>query len=84
MEFSNLPVFAGSLVTIIVLAATGGVATAAFSKISGVVFLGEPRSELARNAKESPWQTVVPLLLLAFLALTIAVWAPLLIPVFLP
>ncbi len=84
MDFGNLPVFSISLVTVIVLALTGGTATAAFAKLAGIVFLGEPRSELAGHAKESPWQTTGPLLILGFLALTIAVWAPLLVSVFLP
>lgn len=44
--------FAGSVLTVIVLALTGGLAAAVFVKASGGVFLGEPRSREAAESRE--------------------------------
>ena len=41
-------------VVIIVLALTGGLATAAYCKAMGATFLGEPRSHAAEKAEETP------------------------------
>jgi NADH-quinone oxidoreductase subunit L len=35
-----------------------------------LTFLGEPRSEAARNARETPWTMTLPLVVLAFFSLT--------------
>ena len=47
---------------LIVLALTGGIAVAVFAKLTGVVFLGEPRSERAANAAEQSKVMTVPVL----------------------
>ncbi|MBI4634190.1 MAG: hypothetical protein HY742_09910 [Deltaproteobacteria bacterium] len=47
------------------LALIGGLAAACFTKAFGIVFLGEPRSKDAENARESsPWMTL-PMMILA-------------------
>ncbi len=45
---------AGSLTCVVVLALIGGLAAACFTKVFGVVFLGEPRSRHSMNAHEAP------------------------------
>ncbi|MFH1808829.1 MAG: proton-conducting transporter membrane subunit, partial [Pseudomonadota bacterium] len=52
------------LLAILSLALIGGLALACFTKVVGVVFLGEPRSEAARNAREGGPATLVPMLVL--------------------
>ena len=53
---------------LIVLALTGGIAAAAFAKLTGAVYLGEPRGEKAANAVEgSKWMTL-PVLVLFLLS----------------
>jgi len=47
------------------LALIGGLAAACFTKAFGIVFLGEPRSNAARDAHESGGCMVVPMVLLA-------------------
>ncbi len=56
---------AASLTAVLALALTGGLAVAGFTKASGMIFLGEPRSDLAVNAAESPWQTKTALAVLS-------------------
>jgi hydrogenase-4 component B len=48
-----------------VLAATGALAVACFVKVFGVVFLGVPRSDAARDAHESPPLMLAPMAVLA-------------------
>jgi NADH:ubiquinone oxidoreductase subunit 5 (subunit L)/multisubunit Na+/H+ antiporter MnhA subunit len=48
-----------------VLAFVGGLAAACFAKVVGVVFLGAPRSDLARAAHEPPASMLVPMAALA-------------------
>jgi hydrogenase-4 component B len=63
-------------VTIPLLALVGGLALACFAKASGVVFLGEPRSEEAARCKEvSPWMTV-PMVLTALACAGVGLAAP--------
>jgi len=60
------------------LALAGGLALAAFVKLFGIVFLGNPRSEKAEHAHEpGPWMRV-PLLLLAGACLAAGLLSPLL------
>jgi NADH-quinone oxidoreductase subunit L len=59
----NLPIFAIGLTTAFLTAFY-------VSRQLIVVFFGKPRSESARTARESPLVMVVPLLILAFFALT--------------
>jgi NADH:ubiquinone oxidoreductase subunit 5 (subunit L)/multisubunit Na+/H+ antiporter MnhA subunit len=47
------------------LAATGALAVACFIKVTGIVFLGEPRTAAAREASESPRQMLLPMGILA-------------------
>ncbi len=47
------------------LAMAGALAVAGFVKVTGIVFLGEPRSDAARNAAESPVGMLLPAAVLA-------------------
>lgn len=64
------------------LALVGGLAVACFVKVFGVVFLGNPRSEAARQAHEAGRSMLAPMALLALLCgligLVPALFAPLL------
>ncbi len=67
---------AALFVTIPVLALVGGLALACFAKASGVVFLGEPRSEEAAHCAEaSPWMTV-PMIITALGCAAVGLAAP--------
>jgi hydrogenase-4 component B len=57
--------FAASLLAIISLAIIGGLALACFTKVVGVVFQGEPRSEQARNVDEKGMLMLIPMVVLA-------------------
>lgn len=48
-----------------VLALVGGLAAACFAKVVGVVFLGSPRSDAARDAHEAPGEMLAPMVALA-------------------
>ena len=54
-----------SIMAIISLAVIGGLATFCFTKVVGITFLGEPRSEMARQATEGGLAMVVPMVILA-------------------
>ncbi len=56
------------------LALTGGLAVACFTKVYGVVFLGEPRTAAAANAKEGGKAVLLPLLLLGSLCFWIGLF----------
>ena len=56
------------ILVLIVLALTGGIAAAAFAKLTGAVFLGEPRTEKAAEAKEQSKLMTIPVLLLFVLS----------------
>ncbi|MDA8126827.1 MAG: proton-conducting transporter membrane subunit [Deltaproteobacteria bacterium] len=47
------------------LALIGGLAAACFTKAFGIVFLGEPRSEAAQEAREASLSMTVPMMILA-------------------
>jgi hydrogenase-4 component B len=47
------------------LGLAGGLAAVAFTKLFGAVFLGEPRSDEARHAHESPLTMLIPMAILA-------------------
>ncbi len=66
--------FALSLSAIVSLALIGGLALACFSKVVGVVFQGEPRSDRAREVNESGVLMLVPMVLLAAACLVIGVF----------
>ncbi len=59
---------------IISLAVIGGLAAACFTKVVGIVFLGEPRSAGAARAVEAGWSMTAPMVFLALLCLIIGVW----------
>ena len=63
-----------SIIAIISLAAIGGLATFCFTKVVGIVFLGEPRSEKARQAIDGGRALTVPLSLLAIGCLGIGIF----------
>ncbi|MBE6406800.1 MAG: hypothetical protein E7040_12385 [Lentisphaerae bacterium] len=56
---------------LIVLALTGGIAAAAFAKLTGAVYLGEPRSQKAAEAKEQPILMTMPVLILFLLSISV-------------
>jgi hydrogenase-4 component B len=63
-----------ALLAVGLLALVGGLAAIAFVRLTGVVLLGSPRSEAARNAHESsPWM-LAPMAVLVFLCLTVALF----------
>ncbi len=66
--------FIFSMLAIISLAIIGGLAAACFTKVIGVVFLGEPRSKEAENARESGPAMTVPMVILAVSCLVIGVF----------
>ncbi|HSO08683.1 MAG TPA: proton-conducting transporter membrane subunit, partial [Desulfoprunum sp.] len=59
---------------IISLAVIGGLAAACFTKVVGIVFLGEPRSAGAGRASEVQASMTVPMLLLSLLCLVIGIF----------
>lgn len=62
-----------ALLAVGVLAVIGGMAVLCFVRLTGIVLLGQPRSDAASQAHEaSPWMTS-PLLVLVLLCLTVAV-----------
>ena len=66
--------FALSLLGIVSLAIIGGLALACFTKVVGVVFQGEPRSEAARVGAEKGVSMLVPMLILAAACIGIGVF----------
>jgi hydrogenase-4 component B len=66
--------FALSLLAIVSLAIIGGLALACFTKVVGVVFQGEPRSQAAETVNEKGVSMLAPMLVLAGLCLAIGVF----------
>jgi len=66
--------FVASLLGIISLAIIGGLALACFTKVVGVVFQGEPRSEHAQNVDEKGMFMLIPMLVLAAACIIIGVY----------
>jgi len=73
-SFVGLPL----LLAIAVMATVGVMAALCFVRIAGIALLGEPRSEGAARAHESPRGMVLPMALLAALAVLLPFVAPLL------
>jgi NADH:ubiquinone oxidoreductase subunit 5 (subunit L)/multisubunit Na+/H+ antiporter MnhA subunit len=65
-----------ALVVLVALALIGGLAVACFTKAFGVVFLGEPRTNHARQAQSQGVLMIAPLLVLGAACLAIGVAAP--------
>ncbi|HSO19701.1 MAG TPA: proton-conducting transporter membrane subunit, partial [Desulfosarcina sp.] len=68
------PVFVLSLLAIVSLATIGGLALACFTKVVGVVFQGEPRSQAAREADEKGPTMLLPMVLLAVACAVIGIY----------
>jgi hydrogenase-4 component B len=56
------------------LALAGALAVACFVRLTGIVFLGAPRSEAAEHAHEAGWAMRLPLLALAVACIVPGVW----------
>ena len=67
-----------SLVAMLTLALSGGLAATVFSKAAGAIFLGEPRSKAAAEAERLPRSMTTALLLFAVLSGLLLVFSPLL------
>ncbi len=67
----STPLIIASVIVIITLALVGGIATAAFTKVAGTVFLGEPRSDYASNATDVPLCTKIAIGILVFISIGI-------------
>ncbi|MFA5250278.1 MAG: proton-conducting transporter membrane subunit [Parachlamydiales bacterium] len=65
-----------ALAVLVFLAFIGALTIALFSAAFGALFLGEPRSKMAQEAKESSGFMTVPMLFLAFLAIFLALGFP--------
>jgi len=65
--------FALCVVAIVSLAIIGGLALACFTKVVGVVFQGEPRSQAAREAHEKGPAMLAPMIVLATACIVIGV-----------
>jgi hydrogenase-4 component B len=66
--------FAMCLLAIVSLAIIGGLALACFTKVVGVVFQGEPRSQIAENTDEKGVTMLLPMLILAAACIAIGVF----------
>ncbi len=66
--------FIFTMFAILSLAIIGGLAAACFSKVVGVVFLGEPRTEKAGNAVEAGLSMTIPMILMAAACLCIGIF----------
>jgi len=62
------------MLAIVSLALIGGLAAACFSKVIGVVFLGEPRSRKVAGASEPGLTMTLPMVVLAFFCLVIGIY----------
>lgn len=63
-----------SLLAIVSLSVIGGFAAACFTKVIGIIFLGEPRTEKAAKAREAGGIMVAVPLLLAVVCFVIGLW----------
>jgi hydrogenase-4 component B len=66
--------FIFTVFAILSLAIIGGLAAACFTKVVGVVFLGEPRTEKAANASEPAVTMTLPMILLAVACVAIGMF----------
>jgi hydrogenase-4 component B len=72
LSSQHLP-FVLIVLSIVSMAVIGGLATACFSKVVGLAFLGEPRTEKAANCKEAGFTMGFVMLLMAAACLIIGV-----------
>lgn len=73
-----------ALAALLGLALIGALALACFTKATGVVFLGEPRSEAARKAHEAPWSMRLAMLTLAACCVATGLGAPFMLELLAP
>jgi hydrogenase-4 component B len=66
--------FIFTMLAILSLAIIGGLAAACFSKVVGIVFLGEPRTEKAADAVEPGFTMTLPMIILAAACVFIGVF----------
>lgn len=66
------------------LALIGGFALAAFTKVFGIVFLGEPRTSQAANAHKANAEMQIAMWIAAGLCIVIGLAAPLILPAIIP
>jgi hydrogenase-4 component B len=66
--------FIFTIFAILSLAIIGGLAAACFSKVVGVVFLGEPRSDKAAGAVEAGFSMTLPMIIMAVSCLIIGIF----------
>ncbi len=76
----QLPVSIAGVALIAGLALIGGLAAACFAKAFGIVFLGEPRTSGAAEAREVPASLRVPMLVLAAACVAIGLASPWILP----
>ncbi len=77
VEIHTRPFLIAGLLVLGGLALIGGLAVACFTKVFGMIFLGEPRSECSAQAHDSPWAMRLPMLVLAAGCLLVGLCAPL-------
>ncbi|WP_292460730.1 proton-conducting transporter membrane subunit [Methanothermococcus sp.] len=70
---SSIGLLTASTFGIIALALIGGLATACFTKVLGISFLGEPKTKASANAKESPYSMRIPQIILALICVIIGI-----------
>lgn len=63
-----------STLAILSLALIGGLAVSCFSKVIGIVFLGEPRSSIAANAKEAGGSITLPMIVMSAVCMLIGLF----------
>jgi hydrogenase-4 component B len=63
-----------SMLAIISLAVIGGLACFCFTKVVGIVFLGEPRSDMVRQATDGGPAMLLPMALLAGICLVVGIF----------
>lgn len=68
------PTFLITMLAILSLAIIGGLAAACFTKVVGVIFLGEPRTAMAADAAEAGRAMTIPMIVLAVSCLVIGVF----------
>jgi len=73
IKLQGLP-FVLAILTIISLAVIGGLAAACFTKVVGLAFLGEPRTETAANASEAGFTMQLVMVPLALACLLIGIY----------
>ena len=80
----DVPLMTAGLITLTALSLVGCLAVLAFTKLFGIVFSGEPRSQDAGNAHEAGAAMRFSLLILAFLCIAAGILSPYLVNLFLP